>query len=285
MQGPDVLVDLAAYVKEFGDTAVVVATAKTRARVQAQIDAGLVKTDLKMVYAGFSGECTEKEAMRIVDILKSENAATVIGLGGGKAMDTAKAAGHFYDCRIVCVATIASTDAPCSHIAVLYTEDGKFDKYLPNRTNPDLVMVDTAVVAKAPTRMLIAGIGDALSTYFEARPCLRANADNNTCKGKATLTGMMIAETCYKVILEDSVKAIAASEMNVVTGALENIVEAIPCLVVLVLKVPSLRQLMLYIMGLPLLQSAITVIMERKLRLALLFILFLKMPLLQNYIK
>ena len=178
------------------------------------------------MYAGFNTECTEVEAQRIANIINDENASTVIGLGGGKAMDTAKAAGHYTDCKIVCVATIAATDAPCSHTAVLYNEDGSFDKYLPNKSNPDLVMVDTAVVAKAPTRLLVAGIGDALSTYFEARSCSRANADNNTYKGKATLTGMMIAETCYNAILEDSTKAIAASEMDVATPALDNIVEA-----------------------------------------------------------
>ncbi len=226
VQGPNVIKDLASYLEEFGGVAVMVATDEDRGRVQAQIDEGLANSNLKMVYAGFNTECTEGEAQRIVDILKKENASTVIGLGGGKAMDTAKAAGHYYDCKIVCVATIAATDAPCSHTAVLYTEDGSFDKYLPNKSNPDLVMVDTAVVAKAPTRLLVAGIGDALSTYFEARSCSRANADNNTNKGKATLTGMMIAETCYNAILEDSVKAIAASEMNVATPALDNIVEA-----------------------------------------------------------
>lgn len=70
--------------------------------------------------------------------------------------------------------TIASTDAPCSALSVIYTDAGEFDRYLLLPHNPNMVIVDTQIVAGAPARLLAAGIGDALATWFEARACSRS---------------------------------------------------------------------------------------------------------------
>ncbi len=68
-------------------------------------------------------------------------------------------------------------------------------------------------------------MGDALSTYFEARACERSFADNIP-GGKSTKLAVAAAKLCYETLMEDSIKAIAACENNVVTPALENIIEA-----------------------------------------------------------
>jgi glycerol dehydrogenase len=80
-------------------------------------------------------------------------------------------------------------------------------------------------------------MGDALSTYFEARATLRACANVNaglpngyregcTNPAKATQAAFALAQLCYKILLEDGCKAKEAADKNVVTPALENIVEA-----------------------------------------------------------
>ncbi|MGC2993822.1 glycerol dehydrogenase, partial [Enterococcus faecalis] len=71
--------------------------------------------------------------------------------------------------NLIIVPTIAAQDAPSSHSAVLYLEDGSFDDYAYFKLSPSVVMVDTKVVSKAPTCFFVAGKGDDLSTYFEAR--------------------------------------------------------------------------------------------------------------------
>ncbi|MCQ5273459.1 iron-containing alcohol dehydrogenase, partial [Schaalia odontolytica] len=73
-------------------------------------------------------------------------------------------------------------------------------------SNPDVVLADTEILAAAPVRFFAAGIGDALSTYFEARACYAANGDNLVLM-KPSLTGLAIARTCYETILENGVKA------------------------------------------------------------------------------
>ena len=70
--------------------------------------------------------------------------------------------------------TLASSDAPCSALSVVYTDDGVVDRYLFYRRNPDLVLVDSQVIISAPLVFLRAGLGDALSKKFESDACVAA---------------------------------------------------------------------------------------------------------------
>lgn len=124
----------------------------------------------------------------------------IIGLGGGKTLDTAKACGFETKKPTIIIPTIASTDAPTSSLAVIYKPNGQFDKYYFFGKNPDLVLLDSEIIAKAPVRFLISGMGDALSTYFEARQCIKSFA-NNVAGGKPTLAAGAIAKLCYETLL------------------------------------------------------------------------------------
>ncbi|MBK1637360.1 glycerol dehydrogenase, partial [Rhodovulum adriaticum] len=81
------------------------------------------------------------------------------------------------------------------------------------------------VVANAPKKFLIAGLGDALSTYYEARACLRTDAPSLE-NGGLTVAGMALARACYDTILQYGKQALEACDLNVVTPALEKAVEA-----------------------------------------------------------
>lgn len=225
VQDNGALKDLGKYTLQFGKKALLVASAEDVTRVQGAIDETLKNYDVTLVEGTFGTECTSEEVERLAGLCKSEACDVVIGLGGGKALDTAKAVANDGLLPVITVPTIASTDAPCSSLSVVYNEKGEFQEYRFYRSNPDLVLVDTEVIAKAPTRFLRAGMGDALSTYFEARSCERSFAENIP-GGKSTKLAVAAAKLCYETLLEDSVKAIAASDRNVVTPALENIIEA-----------------------------------------------------------
>lgn len=225
IQGQDELQNLGEYVKEFSEKALLVASKVDQARVQSYLDLAMKKDNFEIVYSEFREECTKAEIQRMKNLADEKGCGVIIGLGGGKALDTAKAASFHAKKPVIIVPTIASTDAPTSKLAIIYTEKSEFEEYFHLHKNPDLVLVDTAVIAKAPTRFLVAGMGDALSTYFEARSCIRSGA-NNMPGGKSTKAAFAIATTCFETLMEDSVKAKAACDMNVVTIALENIVEA-----------------------------------------------------------
>lgn len=225
VQGENEILNIAKYVSQFGKKAILVASDDDYNRINDKIEKSLSNSDCKILSVGFNGECSKKEIERIQEVLRDGDFQVVIGLGGGKSLDTAKAVAHFEKLPVIIVPTIASTDAPCSSLAVIYTEEGEFDEYCFFTQNPNVVLVDTDVIAKAPVRFLVAGMGDALSTYFEARSCERSFAENIP-GGMSTKAAIKMAELCYETLLEDSYKAKIACENNVVTPALENIVEA-----------------------------------------------------------
>lgn len=235
VQGENELLNLGYFVKTYGKTALLIAHKDDIARVQSQLDETAKKFGITFIPSNFNGECSRGEIARLVEYGKANAADCVIGLGGGKAIDTAKCVAQGEN--LIIVPTIAATDAPTSHSAVMYHEDGAFDDYAYFKKSPDVVLVDTTVIAKAPTRFLVSGIGDALSTYFEARatqaayanvnaglPCGALNGD--AAPAKTTLTSQALAKLCYDVILENGPAAKVACDNNVVTPALENVVEA-----------------------------------------------------------
>ena len=171
------------------------------------------------------GECCFPEIDRHCGLFRESKCDCVIGVGGGKALDTAKAVSHYTHAPMIAVPTAASMDGPCSAIAVIYTPEGQFDRYLHLRTNPVAVVADTSIIAKAPARMLSAGMGDALSTCYEAEACHRSNGITDA-GGCSTNAALALARLCRETLFRDGVQALMAVECGEVTPALENVVEA-----------------------------------------------------------
>lgn len=235
VQGENELLQLGYFVKGFGESALLIASPGAVTRVKAQLDATAAKFGIAFVESGFQGECSRQEVARLQALAREKGCACTVGLGGGKAIDTAKCVAEGE--ALIIVPTVASTDAPTSHSAVLYTPDGAFDDYAYFKQNPSVVLVDTAVIAKAPVRFLVSGMGDALSTWFEARANAAYRAPVNAglpCGAReglcppamGTQTALALARLCYETLLADGAKAKAACACGVVTPALENIVEA-----------------------------------------------------------
>jgi glycerol dehydrogenase len=173
----------------------------------------------------FGGECSTAEVERVKKTAREHGSRVIVGAGGGKVLDTARAAAADLDLPVVNCPTVASSDAPCSALSVMYTEDGTFQEYRFYRKNPDLVLVDTAVIARAPARLLVAGMGDALATWFEARTCV-GGCVRNMRGGASTRSALALAELCYRTLLDDGAAALHAVETRTVTPALERLVEA-----------------------------------------------------------
>ncbi|MGF1724883.1 glycerol dehydrogenase [Photobacterium nomapromontoriensis] len=225
VQGENVLSAIASYVKTLGKNPLAIADEFVTGLIGDTVKQSFAAADMPLAMDIFNGECSRVEIDRLTDICATQHNDVIIGIGGGKTLDTAKSIAHYTKIPVVVVPTIASTDAPTSALAVIYTPEGEFAEYLLFPKNPDMVVMDTAVIAKAPVRLLVAGMGDALSTYFEARA--------NMTSGKATMAGgaptrsaQALAKLCYETLLEDGLKAKVAVENGVSTKAVENIIEA-----------------------------------------------------------
>ena len=185
----------------------------------------LTEANISYALSEFTGECSRAEIDRLKDIAADYKAELIIGAGGGKVLDTARAVASELNLPVVNCPTIASSDAPCSALSVVYSADGEFDSYMFYKRNPDLVLVDTSVIAKAPVRYLVAGLGDALATMFEAKTVIAAGKKNQL-GGATTISARVLADACYQILIADSIEAIESVNNRAVTPALERIVEA-----------------------------------------------------------
>lgn len=182
-------------------------------------------TDISASTEVFRGECCEKELERIHKMVLKQEVDVLVGMGGGKTIDTAKIVADRNRIPVIVAPTIASTDAPCSGCAVIYTEQGIFESVYYTKMNPQVVIVDTSVIASAPVRFLVAGMGDALSTWFEARSCNLTQSPNE-CGGYSTMTGLNLAKLCFDTLMMYGADAMKDCQDHRVTPALEHIIEA-----------------------------------------------------------
>jgi len=237
IQGPDVVRSIGDVLLEYGIKRPFVLGGETAMKIaekhglfRSLREAGLLYVKEFFGKTPCGPECCDEEISRLSSIIRESGCDAVIGIGGGKAIDTARAVAGELRVPVIMVPTVASTDAPCSAVSAIYTCDHVFKEYRFFSKNPDVVLVDTEIIAEAPTKLLACGIGDALGKYAEVPSCLRTNTDNlllRPLRGKPTL----LAVTTYKLVISTiftyGEEAIESVERNAVTPALEAVVEAI----------------------------------------------------------
>lgn len=223
--GSGLLAQIQDFVHDFGDNAFIVSDEFILERVKKEALSGLKQAGLRGHVEKFNYECSQVEIDRLGKLAQAHGANVIVGIGGGKTLDSAKAVAFHHKLPVILYPTIASTDAPCTALSVIYKEDGEFDHYLFLPQNPDAVIADTAILAAAPARFFAAGVGDALATYFEARACYSADGVNLVLK-KPSRTGLGLAELCYQLLRENVDAAMDAVKNKIPTPALEQTIEA-----------------------------------------------------------
>ncbi|MBL8584918.1 MAG: glycerol dehydrogenase, partial [Rhizobiaceae bacterium] len=172
----------------------------------------------------FGGEATREEGNRIVASLSDADA--VAGIGGGKCVDIGKYAGLHAGLPVFSVPTIASNDAPTSRLIVLYDDHHAVVGTEHLSANPDLVLVDTDIIAAAPPRLLRAGIGDALTKLYEARAAAVAGGVNSF-GGRPPFLGLRLGMVCREVIRRSAVPAMEALQRGERHPDFEELVETL----------------------------------------------------------
>ena len=223
IQQENALMDLPSLISLLGNRGMILASA-SGSRALEQIGFPVAPEGTTMLVP-FGGECCEPELLRVEQIVKNHQIDIIVGMGGGKAIDTAKIVSDRTNIPVIIVPTIASTDAPCSACAVIYTEDGIFQSVYYQKMNPQVVLVDMRIIAEAPTRFLVSGMGDALATWFEARSCT-ASHSLNACGGHSTMAAMHLARLCYDILLADGLAAKTDNDHHRISPALQRVVEA-----------------------------------------------------------
>jgi glycerol dehydrogenase len=187
---------------------------------------GLREAGIESVISIFNGECSVEEITRLAEALDKNGIDCVIAAGGGKCIDTGKGVAFRLGTPVVIAPTLASNDAPCSALSVLYSPQGVSvgAEFYPQ--SPAIVVVDTDIIAAAPARYLVAGMGDAMSTWYEARVCMDNPAGTSTVFARPTIAAAALAEACAQTLFRDGCAAAAAVAASTVDESLEAVVEA-----------------------------------------------------------
>ena len=226
IQGQGVLNRLHEFTAPLGENCLVILSAGGAKRLAAALaENQAAAPDCCFHHEVFGGECCRAEIDRLTAVARERGTQVIVGIGGGKVLDTAKAVAHYAELPVVVAPTTASSDAPCSALSVVYHEDGSLDTLLHLKRNPDVVLVDSAVIVTASPRLFAAGMGDAMATYFEMRACYR-NDQLNHIGQKITLTAEAIAEKCAQVLFADGPLAYDAVTVHACTRPVEHVIEA-----------------------------------------------------------
>lgn len=208
-----------------GNSAVLIIDPVVRGSLGPALEKSCAAASMTVVTKDFGGECSLPEVDRLEREVGSFRPALVVAVGGGKCLDTGKALAKRLGARVATLPTVASNDSPTSHIYVLYDADHRLLRVEKLDRNPDLVMVDLDVIARAPAHLLLAGIGDAIVKRFEVEQCVKGQGVN-VFGSDPSITALAMARGCYAILRADAAAALAAVKARNADAALARTVEA-----------------------------------------------------------
>ncbi|MBQ1300924.1 MAG: iron-containing alcohol dehydrogenase family protein [Erysipelotrichaceae bacterium] len=159
---------------------------------------------------------------RLAAVEQISRADLILAVGGGKCLDVAKVVGDKLGKPVFTVASIASTCAAVTRIAVLHNDDGSFREVY-RLTNPPVhCFIDPEIIVNAPARYFWAGMGDTMAKHVE---CV-FSSKNDVLDFESAL-GRTISVLCYDPILEKGEKAYDDVKNHVVSGEVEDVIKSI----------------------------------------------------------
>lgn len=243
VQGFNALSKLGGYLRMMGiKNPLILVDKNARRQVEDAIKEGLEGFS-SYSFIDFNGECTWDEIEKTKRACIEGGHDAIISCGGGKTLDTGRCAASGEamnvekdpperlerlgaDVFCINIPTVAATDAATSAVSLVYNKSGGVEATIVFPFNPVMVLVDTNVIAHSPVRLFVAGMGDALATFFEADMCHRTASPSIQTGASSTITARTIGRLCFDTLMEYGVQAKAEAEANIAGPALEAVVEA-----------------------------------------------------------
>jgi glycerol dehydrogenase len=199
-----VLDEAGEYVAPWGDRALISSGRNALAATEERLLKSLARSGITWREYLFTGECCPENISKIKKQAEDFGGDVVIGVGGGKSLDTAKAAATELCIPAICIPTIAATCAATTALSVIYDERGIFQKALVLPNSPSLVLVDPGIIANAPDLYLRSGILDSISKWYEGRSLYQRirNPSVQTC------AAIRLAEVLYEGLRRHALDAV-----------------------------------------------------------------------------
>lgn len=209
--------------RPFGARILLIGGERAMAAALPKLRAALAGSGLEIAEAArFSGDCTQADIDRWAARAKELEADMIFGMGGGKALDTAKGAADSAGLPVFTFPTIAATCAGTTALSVVYREDGAFQRFAFFPRPARHCFIDLDILARAPWHYLQAGMGDTIGKFFECHFAARGDA-----LAHSSALGREISNMCYGPLLEHGAQALADCKAGRATHALEQAVLAV----------------------------------------------------------
>jgi len=217
----DILKKAGAYLSEWGTRVLISGGVRALKAAEKDLTESLDEYEIYWEKNVFKGEVCQSNIDLIKEKAEAMNADLIIGVGGGKAIDTAKAAAEDMRLPAAAVPTIAATCAAGSAFAVVYTEAGQFERDYFMTQNPRLVMVDPEIIAEAPAKYLKSGILDSLAKWYEGQ-AVASGIDDPSLE---TVVAMNLAEILYNKMRKEAITAVEQCENNELGPELMEVID------------------------------------------------------------
>lgn len=220
--GENAYEEVAGVCKVYGRRILLIGGKKALAAGEKRLRGALKDSGLEIVDTVLYGhDCTYGTIETLAEHAKAVCADMIFGMGGGKALDTAKGAAASAGIPVFTFPTIAATCAATTALSVVYKEDGNFDSFYFYDRPAYHCFIDLSVISQAPAKFLQAGMGDTIGKFFECHFSARGDKLEHP-----SALGREISNMCYAPLLEYGRQALADCEANRVSTALEQAVLA-----------------------------------------------------------
>ncbi|NLA59008.1 MAG: iron-containing alcohol dehydrogenase family protein, partial [Firmicutes bacterium] len=170
----------------------------------------------------YGGQCSWKNIHSLSTKAKEIKAQCIIGVGGGRALDTIKAAAFASGLPVITVPTIAATCAAWTPLSAIYDDDGEYLEFSRKAALPHGVIVDTEIIARAPVRYLVSGLGDTLAKWYELAASTRGRKLDVPVEA-----ALRLGKLCKDTIIAEGPGAYEAVNRGQVSDSLDQVVDAV----------------------------------------------------------
>ncbi|HBF39009.1 MAG TPA: glycerol dehydrogenase [Firmicutes bacterium] len=219
---PDILQSAGESIAQFGKNALLIGGKTALTVIGGKFFDSLATAGVTLTIEQYHSYCTEEAIEQYVETAQRLKADIIIGAGGGKILDLAKAVGDQSQIPIITVPTIAATCAAWSALSILYDENGCFAGSRSLNHSPQLVLVDTRIISEAPVRFLRAGIADTLAKWYELTPYF-ADAESEL----ALKIGLHHAKLAFNGLHEKGIRAIQDATNHHLSEVLREVIDSI----------------------------------------------------------
>lgn len=202
IQGEGIISQAGKGISRLGKRPLLVGGKQTLELISAHLKPIFKQFKLIAAFDSYAPDCSETSLKNLTEATQNHQADLIIGVGGGKALDTAKLLAYQQQLPIVTIPTSGATCAAWTALSNVYSNQGAFQYDVPLSRCPDLLILDYNLIKAAPKRTLVAGIGDAIAKWYEA------SVSSGQSEATLTIAAVQQARVLRDILLQKSVKAL-----------------------------------------------------------------------------